>query len=75
MPPAKRRKCVDSPASIMRPTVKCGAQTEGKRRAAALSGQYTGPKAKRDKAIADGDPGKEGGEQGVVISPLLSDVL
>lgn len=59
----------------MRPAVKCGVQTEGKERAAALPGQFTGLKAKRDKAMADGDSGEEGGEQGVLISPVLTDVL
>lgn len=38
-----------SPTSIMRVTVKCGSQNEGKERAAALPGQYTGLKAERGK--------------------------
>lgn len=61
MLPAKFRKSVNSsPTGIMRLTVQCGAQNEGKERAAASPGQYTGLKAKRDDVVGDGDCGEEG---------------
>lgn len=44
----------------MRLTIQRGAQNEGKERAAALPGQYTGLKAKTDDVMADGDSGEEG---------------
>lgn len=58
----------------MRLTVQCGAQNEGKERAAASPGQYTGLKAMSDEAMANGDSGEEGGEPGMLTSLMLSDV-
>lgn len=70
LPPKLRKSVSSSPTSTMRLTIQRGAQNEGKERAAALPGQYTGSKAKRDDVMANGDSGEEGVSGGCHFSDV-----